>query len=412
MTNAEPPKRLLQVLLEDAKDFPATMFLGTVWVIVFGLMIAFRLMSTAPLPSLQTLLLGNIGGAHSFGDLSLNELYRGEIWRVVTCTFVHYNLLHLGMNLYGLYQLGSLVESWYGAGQFLAIYLVIGGGGNVVSALLRHAQGMEPRMHSGGGSTVVLGLVALCAVMGWRARSRIGDHLRGQMVGILVFTAILGQLHPMIDNWGHAGGALVGALVGFMHRILIRTADRPVAWWAGLLASVVMLLCGAAQWRDSRVEASYRPRVLAEEKRLKAMEQLTFELIRLTGFYQQVVMRSELEQAGFVPKSLLVTNQKATRPVTVGASILFNVPWATLRAEQARYQAILEAAAPTLGSSPTEDDFQQVRRLLAKASERPPTKLVARGFQFHLAALIRRASQDLLAAQGRRAELARKAGIN
>ncbi|AGA26999.1 putative membrane protein [Singulisphaera acidiphila DSM 18658] len=410
MTNAEPPKRMLRVLLEDAKDFPATMLLGAAWVIVFVLMVATRL-SAGPFPSLQAFLLGNIGGAHSFGDLSLNELYRGEIWRVVTCTFVHYNLLHLGMNLYGLYQLGSLVESWYGSGQFLAVYLVIGGGGNIVSALLRHARGMEPRMHSGGGSTVVLGLVALCAVMGWRSRSRIGDHLRSQMVGILVFTAILGQLHPMIDNWGHAGGALVGAVVGFLHRILIRTSDRPVGWWAGLLAAVVMILCGAAQWRDSRVEASYRPQVVAEEKRLKETEQLTFELFRLMGFYTQAVMRSELEQASFVPKSLLLVNQKPPRSPTVGASVLFNVPWATLRAEQARYQAILEAAAPTLGSPPTDDDYQRVCRLLARVLEQPPTKMMARGFQFHLTALIQRVSQDLLVIQGRRAALVRQAGL-
>ncbi|WP_254053919.1 hypothetical protein [Singulisphaera sp. GP187] len=247
--------------------------------------------------------------------------------------------------------------------------------------------------------------------MGWRSRSRIGDHLRGQMVGILVFTAILGQMHPMIDNWGHAGGALVGGLVGFMHRILIRTVDRPVAWWAGLVASVVMVVCGAAQWRDSRVEASYRPQVLAEEKRLQQSQQLTFELFRLMAFYPQAVMRSELEQSRYVPKSLLLANQKVPRPATVGASVLFTIPWATLRAEQARYLAILKAAAPTLGSPPTEDDFQQVRRLLTKVFEQPPTKLMARAFQFHLAALIRRASQELSAAQVRRAELVRKAGI-
>src|SRR4051794_35145285 len=166
MTTPEPPKRMLREILDDARDFPATMALGAVWVVVFVTMVVGRL-TTGPLPSLQDFLLGNVGGAHSYGDMTLNEIFRGEVWRVVTCTFVHYNVLHVGMNLYGLYHLGCLVESWYGSAQFLAIYLVIGGGGNVVSALIRHARGLEPRMHSGGGSTVVLGLVALCAVVGW-----------------------------------------------------------------------------------------------------------------------------------------------------------------------------------------------------------------------------------------------------
>ena len=52
---------------------------------------------------------------------------------------------------------------------------------------------------------MVLGLVALCAVVGWRSRTRIGAFLRSQMVGLLIATAVLGQMVPIIDNWGHAG---------------------------------------------------------------------------------------------------------------------------------------------------------------------------------------------------------------
>jgi hypothetical protein len=48
---------------------------------------------------------------------------------------------------------------------------------------------------------------------------------------------------------------------------------------------------------------------------------------------------------------------------------------------------------------------------LVRVFEQPPTKLMARGFQFHLTALIRRTSEDLQAAQTRRAALVRKAGI-
>ena len=75
---------------------------------------------------------------------------------------------------------------------------------------------------SAGGSVVLVGLVALLAVVGWRSRSRFGDYIRAQMVGFLAFTAILGVMIPNIDNFGHAGGAVIGALVGFAHRPMLR----------------------------------------------------------------------------------------------------------------------------------------------------------------------------------------------
>src|SRR3954454_575856 len=97
---------MLRGLIADAKEFPATTALGLLWIVVFLLMVKSRLES-GPLPSAGELLHGNIGVGvtHRFGDLTLDELTRGEIWRAVTSTFVHYDLLHLGMNLYGLYIL-------------------------------------------------------------------------------------------------------------------------------------------------------------------------------------------------------------------------------------------------------------------------------------------------------------------
>ncbi len=115
------------------------------------------------------------------------------------------------MNLYGLYQLGSLAESWYGSGQLL---------GDLPGDRRWRQHRLRALRHGGDGPSDALGRGDRRSFLGlWpqcgdgvaRSRSRIGDHLRGQMVGILVFTAILGQLHPMIDNsgpcrWGLGGG--------------------------------------------------------------------------------------------------------------------------------------------------------------------------------------------------------------
>ena len=245
---------MVRRLIDDFREFPATMILCSLWVIVFALMVLDQ-KAQGHVPTKDELVLG-VRGGHPFGELTVNALLQGEIWLPLTATFVHYGLLHLGMNLYMMYQLGAVVETWYGPWQFLAVYVVIGFGGNLLSALVRHALGSNPRVASGGGSTVVLGLVALCAVVGWRSRTRIGTVLRSQMVWLLAATALLGLIVPIIDNWGHAGGALTGAAIGFAHRILIRTAHRPVAKWSGALAVLLLIASAVAQVRDNRTEAS------------------------------------------------------------------------------------------------------------------------------------------------------------
>jgi rhomboid protease GluP len=249
---------ILRSLARECRDFPATIAICLIWIAVFAAMAACQLADGGSLPWTRWLFSG-IGDGHRFGDLTLPEVRRGEIWRLITCTFVHYSILHIGLNLFAMYQLGTLVESWYGSPQFVFIYGVIAGFGNLIAVLVRSYNGWGPRVHSGGGSVVILGLVGLCAVVGWRLRARMGPLLYRQMVGVLIVTALLGIALPRyIDNWGHAGGALVGAVLGFGHGAFLRGISKPRAWGAGLLTGLVIVLCGAAQVIADRREAPSR----------------------------------------------------------------------------------------------------------------------------------------------------------
>jgi hypothetical protein len=165
-------------------------------------------------------------------------------------------VIHIALNLLAFYMLGTLVESWYGAPQFIFIYGLTGGLGNLVSALIRYAIGSGQNVHSGGGSVVIMGLIGLCAVMGWRSRTATGSDLGWQMSKALGLTGLLGIAFPRyIDNWGHAGGAFVGALLGLLHRWFLRQYARPAAWGMGVLMVLVIVGCGLAQWSADRREA-------------------------------------------------------------------------------------------------------------------------------------------------------------
>jgi rhomboid protease GluP len=248
----------LRAFVRELRDFPATSTFCALWIVVFVAMVATQGVSGAA-PSWAKLLFSGIGDGHRFGDLALADMARGQYWRLVTSTFIHFSVIHLVLNLMAIYQLGTMVESWYGSPQFVFLYVATGGGGNLVSVVIRYWLGSNPHVHSGGGSVVIMGLVGLCAVAGLRSQTKMGLSLGKIMVFFIVVTAVIGYFFAeFIDNWGHAGGALVGFGLGFFHRKFLSAMSKPSAWGRGVLSAVMIGACCAAQAIDDRRDAPAR----------------------------------------------------------------------------------------------------------------------------------------------------------
>jgi membrane associated rhomboid family serine protease len=245
-------------LARKFREFPATSVFCLVWVLVFVAMTYHHVAGGSPLSATRWLLLG-FGGGESFGDLTLDDLSRGQIWRLITCNFIHYSLVHLGLNLLAMYQLGGLLESWYGPYQLILIYGLTGGGGNLLSALARLWMRSNREVHSAGGSVAIMGMVGVCAVAGWRSGSPDGRRLSRMMLIFIALTAALGAAFPrFIDNWGHAGGLIVGLALGLAHRGLCARVGKPSAWGAGVLTGLVIAGSAAIQYVSDRREAPAR----------------------------------------------------------------------------------------------------------------------------------------------------------
>ena len=108
-------------------------------------------------------------------------------------------------------------------------------GGNLVSVLIRYMIGSNPRIHSGGGSVVIMGLVGLCAVVGLRSETRMGVSMGRLMVFFMVTTAVIG---PRCRNSSTTGAMRVvrwWECLGFAHRALLAAVNRPSAWGRGVV---------------------------------------------------------------------------------------------------------------------------------------------------------------------------------
>ncbi|AMV39647.1 rhomboid family intramembrane serine protease [Planctomyces sp. SH-PL62] len=332
-----------RLLLRELRDYPATVLFCASWLVVFVAMVALQVQGDAGLTSWRVLLTG-IGDGRRFGDLTLQDLANGEYWRLITCNFVHYSVIHIGLNLFAFYLLGSLLESWYGPWTLIAIYGTTGVGGNLFSALARRAIGANPLIHSGGGSVVIMGLIGLCATAGWASRSTRDRELTWQMLKALAITGALGLAFPRyIDNWGHAGGAIAGLPIGLAHSRLLAGRGRPRTWGVGMAWGLVLLAGGVAQAFSDRTERDARAVVAA---------------------------RRDLDAHLTTSRVVLAARQ-----------------WAYRGGDSRGLEALLRSQAAILDREPTRAAYRRLLPLAAEFSRRKPTEPELLAFRRELEAV-------------------------
>lgn len=136
-----------------------------------------------------------------------NLIIDGQLWRLITPMFLHGSILHLGFNMYALYIFGPGLERNYGHGRFLALFMLSGFAGNVLSFLFTDSPSL-------GSSTAIFGLLGAEAVFLYQNRQVYGQVAQRALMNIALIAAInfMIGLSPGIDNWGHLGGLLGGVL--------------------------------------------------------------------------------------------------------------------------------------------------------------------------------------------------------
>lgn len=141
----------------------------------------------------------------------------GEIWRLVTPIFLHGSIVHIGFNMYALYNLGPGLERHYGHWRFLGLFMLAGFAGNVAS----FAMSKNPSL---GSSTAIFGLLGAEGVLVYQNRRLFGNvaqRVLTNVVMIAVVNLIIG-LSPGIDNWGHVGGLIGGTLFAWFAGPLLK----------------------------------------------------------------------------------------------------------------------------------------------------------------------------------------------
>ena len=135
--------------------------------------------------------------------------YAGEYWRILTGAVMHGGLIHLAFNCYALYVLGKLVEVLSNRAHLAIVFLLAAIGGGVLSLVFL------PDVPSIGASGGIVGFLGYLTAYGFKRRKLLSNEFLKSMIFNIVFIGFVGVfVMSNIDNFGHLGGLVTGAIYG------------------------------------------------------------------------------------------------------------------------------------------------------------------------------------------------------
>ncbi|HRI04026.1 MAG TPA: rhomboid family intramembrane serine protease [Pyrinomonadaceae bacterium] len=138
-------------------------------------------------------------------------LQNHEYWRILTGATVHSGVLHVGMNCYAFYSFGKLFEMLSNRAHLAIVFVLSAIGGGLLSLVF------NPDIPSVGASGGIVGLLGYLAVYAFQRRQFISPEFRKSLLVNIGFILVFGLvLYQSIDNFGHIGGLLTGAVYGFL----------------------------------------------------------------------------------------------------------------------------------------------------------------------------------------------------
>jgi rhomboid protease GluP len=182
--------------------FPLTIALIGVNVLVFVVMVASGVSAFLPTPK------DAIAFGADFGPLTLG----GQWWRLVTSMFVHFGFIHLGLNMWCLWNLGRAAEQLMGRIPYLLAYFASGIFGSIASVY------WHPLAAGAGASGAIFGmagvLVSFVYLKKTPAHLQINSRMLGSLGTFIFYNLVYGAAIPGISNAAHVGGLVMGLAFG------------------------------------------------------------------------------------------------------------------------------------------------------------------------------------------------------
>ncbi len=207
------------------------------------------------------------------GELSLDAMVRhgakvgplifdlGEVWRLFTANFLHHDALHIGLNMFVLFNVGGVLENTYRTLDYLWLLVFTGIATMTTSLFLNDAITV-------GASGMVFGCLGGVLAFGLKYRSLLPPSYRS-LLGDAAIPTVLGLLligitSQGVDNWAHVGGLLAGIATGALMRPRLLADARPHRWEPALRAAPSLAVLTVVFLGEPLFFEQFLPRVRVE----------------------------------------------------------------------------------------------------------------------------------------------------
>lgn len=171
--------------------------------------------------------------ANSVDGVLFGGIASGELWRLFTAMFLHFGVIHLALNMYGLWLLGQHCEHLLGRWRFVALYLLSGLGGTVAEFLFR-----EPNTYAVGASGCIFGLMAALFFFFRKLNTDVRP-----IVTLLGLNLVLGLFLVQVSVLAHVAGMITGGVIGAIIAYAPRGRHQTGLQVACLCAVGLVLAC-------------------------------------------------------------------------------------------------------------------------------------------------------------------------